>query len=362
MLARTEDYRKTQRLIEGAEFFQRPQVMKAARELFAAKDENGPISLSSSLANNADKLIQDNLPIIVTNLEIDQTIFFSNEPVKLVNSIQELEQEIAEWGVLNRVFIPIFEIDEEALPFLRILYTNHGLVVPPLFGPKNSYRFTNRKSLSALELTWSQIDRISHWDLITHENLTEALEITSRIPGDVIEIGVYKGGTALTILNYLQFSARVEDINSMNKKCFFLDTFDGFDEPAHKNPDQIWRGTHKLFGTDSTLSYVRQTLETAEFNFSLLERDIITDELPTEIYQISFAHIDVDSYLATSAALRKVGPKISRGGIILLEDPPGTPSLYGAYFAMREFLDSPIGFSFTSIFKQSHYMLLRTND
>jgi hypothetical protein len=39
--------------------------------------------------------------------------------------------------------------------------------------------------------------------LTVHENICEALEITKDVEGDYVEVGVYKGGSALTALNYL---------------------------------------------------------------------------------------------------------------------------------------------------------------
>ena len=50
--------------------------------------------------------------------------------------------------------------------------------------------------------------------LTTHENICEALEITKDMEGDYVEVGVYKGGTALTALNYLH------KINSKKKHIY----------------------------------------------------------------------------------------------------------------------------------------------
>jgi len=46
------------------------------------------------------------------------------------------------------------------------------------------------------------------------------------------------------------------------------------------------------------------------------------------------------------------------GGIIVCEDPPCTPMLYGAYVALREFLEMPEGRRFMPLLKGSQYYLV----
>ena len=51
--------------------------------------------------------------------------------------------------------------------------------------------------------------------------------------------------------------------------------------------------------------------------------------------------------------------KIVSGGIIICEDPPSTPALYGALLAMEKFLNTEEGKNYVKIFKGSQYFLLR---
>jgi hypothetical protein len=57
--------------------------------------------------------------------------------------------------------------------------------------------------------------------------------------------------------------------------------------------------------------------------------------------------------------LIKISPLIQTEGIILLEDPPGTPLLYGSFVAMEEFLNTPEGQKYLKIYKEHHYLLFK---
>ena len=189
--------------------------------------------------------------------------------------------------------------------------------------------------------TWKLAERVSHLDPTIHENLCEALELTRSLEGDVVEIGTYKGGSALTMLNYLN------------------ETFEGFDyEVAEKSSDVIWKGTHQLLGAEETMAFVSETLNSANTPYKMIRANICVDELPIEIRSISVANIDVDMYEATRDAFRKVAPLIVSGGIIISEDSTSTPGLYGAFVAMHEFLATEIGSRFTTLHKGSQYFLI----
>ena len=73
--------------------------------------------------------------------------------------------------------------------------------------------------------------------------------------------------------------------------------------------------------------------------FELVISNIIRDALPGGAKQVAVAFLDVDSYEATLAGLRKLQERVVVGGVILLDDAAATPKLAGALLAMHEFLD-----------------------
>jgi len=190
--------------------------------------------------------------------------------------------------------------------------------------------------------------------LNTHENICEALEITKNVEGDYLEIGVYEGGSALTALNYLN------QIN-LKKKTYLLDTFEGFNyKDSENSSDVIWHKSHFIDNEEKTKVFLKEILKDFS-NYELITNNICKDDLPEKIKSISLAHIDVDLYEATLEAIKKVSRRLSKNGIIMCEDPVNTPVLYGALYAMENFLKSEEGKGFIKIFKKNHYFLMKQN-
>lgn len=167
-----------------------------------------------------------------------------------------------------------------------------------------------------------------HFCPVDFENIFQALEICKNLDGDYVEIGSFKGDSASAALNYMN-KAGIE------KKSYFIDTFEGFDyEDAYNSEDAQWQNTHK----DTSFDEVKKRLKIYP-NARVIQGNIITDELPSEIQKIAITNIDVDMYDAVKAALYKVKDKIVHNGIIIAEDYGHTPSLIGAQKATLEFLD-----------------------
>jgi hypothetical protein len=277
---------------------------------------------------------------------------FHAEIVKLENLTEE--------QIKNGIFYVYFLSDSDAYKVLRRIKDLGGKYIPHLNYSKTNYRYVDRLALHALKNTWSQSRRLSHLNLLTHENICEALSITKDIEGDYVEIGVYLGGSALTALNYLDQVAVVEKGTQATKKAYLLDTYNGFNyEEAFASSDIRWAGTHVLYGVDKTIEYIHNTLSDVNTEYELIVSNICRDDLPSSIIKISVANIDVDMYEPTLDALFKVAPRMSLGGIIICEDPASTPGLYGAYLAMMEFLDSGPGKSFIRVFKGAQYFLIK---
>jgi hypothetical protein len=264
--------------------------------------------------------------------------------------------------IADGVFYICFRFDSDAIPLVRRIKDAGGIFIPHRAYQKTEYRFISRPACRAIEKTLTRRKRISHFDVLSHENICEALEITAELPGDFVEIGVYRGGSALTALNMLdELHAARPDLPK--KRAWLFDTFTGFDYPeAQASSDRIWAGTHALFGLEQTIAYIDETLKDTKTEHKLIASNICADELPGEIRAIAVANVDVDIYDATLAALEKVAPRMLPGGIIVCEDPPTTPDLYGAMLAMEEFLQSEIGRKFVKVFKSNQYFLIRRHD
>ena len=282
-----------------------------------------------------------------------------------INKIKNLN-DLSKKDIYNSFFFIALHSDDLILEDIKKIIDNHGFFRPffvsrsqtiNTFETTTSYRFTNINCLKSLNNTFKKLDRISHFGMstvTTHENICEALEITKDVKGDYVEVGVYKGGSAFTALNYLH------QINS-KKKAYLLDTYEGFNyEESEKSSDITWHKSHFIDKEEKMKSYLKETFKDFN-NYKLITNNVCKDNLPEEINAISVANIDVDLYEATFEAIKKVSKKLSNKGIIMCEDPVYTPATYGAYYAMEKFLNSTEGKGFVKIFKKGHYFLMKLN-
>jgi hypothetical protein len=268
-------------------------------------------------------------------------------------------KELTEREISAGVFYIYYLCDSDAIPELERIQKYGGIYIPHLRFDKTSYRFINRLALNALLKTESKANRISHFGSIVHENICEALFMTRDIEGDYIEVGVYKGGSALTALYFLD-ELSASGLSHTKRMAWLLDTFDGFTySEADKSSDVIWAGTHKLLGPEQTISYITETFSDVKNSYSLIKNNICADQLPKLIEKIAVANIDVDMYEPTLASLQKISPHMAAGGVIICEDAASTPGLYGALLAMEEFLKCEEGKSYTKIFKGGQYFLIK---
>jgi hypothetical protein len=257
----------------------------------------------------------------------------------------------------SSVFYVYFTFDSDALPELKRIVENGGKFIPNLEWSKTFYRFVDKSCYTALVKTWSKKQRISHLNILVHENICEAISITRELSGDYLEIGVYKGGTLLTAINYL---SEISQYTKTPRKVVGLDTFDGFNySQARQSNDIIWSGFSSFLSKSEAMNYVKFTLTNKLVDFEIHALNICSDQIPSSVKSISVAYIDVDMYEAFRDSLIAVHPLLQKGGIIICEDPAATPALYGAYLAMQEFLESSVGSQYIKIFKSGSYFLLK---
>ncbi len=270
-----------------------------------------------------------------------------------IHSIDDIDPGL----IKDSAFLVFFHTDEDYFYTLKKIKDNKGkfLSLWSTF-PKTRYIWVDKYAMLAVDKTFSFGNKVSHLTLDIHETICLCLNITKNLPGDYVEIGVYKGGSALTTLHYMSYSG-------IKRKAYFFDTFDGMTyQEAHDSSDVVWDNTHVLWGVEQTMQYVGGLLKTTGQDFELIQSNICRDELPSEINQIAVCNVDVDIYEATLDALIKVAPLMVKGGIIIAEDPTSTPALGGALVAMEEFLMTPIGKKFMKILHKAQYLLIKIDD
>lgn len=142
--------------------------------------------------------------------------------------------------------------------------------------------------------------------------------IENNIPGDVIETGVWRGGTVI----FMRAILKAFDVD--DKTVWVADSFEGLPKP----------NTQLYIADENDIHYVfdelRISLEVVKSNFDkygLLDNQVkflkgwFKDTLPTApIEKLSILRLDGDMYESTMDGLINLYPKLSIGGYCIVDD------------------------------------------
>jgi len=150
----------------------------------------------------------------------------------------------------------------------------------------------------------------------------EIFKKTATISGDFVECGVFKG-TSLA-----RFALMRELFGSQNSsKIIAFDVFsDSFPNTGYKEDKKIRKDWIKKAGGSSiSISQMKKVFKNQKVeNYELVAGDI-TKTLPKYIkknphLKISLLNIDIDFVESTYSSLEHLYPRVSKGGIILLDN------------------------------------------
>jgi O-methyltransferase len=143
------------------------------------------------------------------------------------------------------------------------------------------------------------------------EELVDAAR--SAPPGDFVEVGVYRGGSAVLL---------AEVARATGRRLFLFDTFTGI--PFRDAVDRHEVGDF----SDTSLEMVREAVPDATFCVG-----VFPDTMPDDIGPIALAHVDCDQYRSVHDCCAHLGPRMAPGGVMVFDDPN---VLDGASQAVRE--------------------------
>jgi O-methyltransferase len=153
---------------------------------------------------------------------------------------------------------------------------------------------------------WDQIRSHTLVDQARLYELWELLGQTEEISGDILEVGVWRGGSAALL-----------GLRGSGKKLYLADTFAGVAKAGTRDP-YYTGGEH----SDTSIDRVEAFLHSLALrNFELLP-GIFPDETAHRIADRTFAfcHIDVDVYESAKDVFHWVWPRVPLGGIIVFDD------------------------------------------
>lgn len=167
--------------------------------------------------------------------------------------------------------------------------------------------------------------------------LYKAINNTSHLPGDIVELGTYKGHSTLLM-------AKATLKNDKPKIIYAIDSFEGLSSPSDndlsiKYPVSAANGFDSLEGLMS--ADINQFIEVSSpYNNIIPIKGFVpavlndTPHLSQKVY--SLIHIDLDLYEPIKYSLEFFAPRLLKGGIIVLDD-YGSLNWPGAFKSVNEF-------------------------
>jgi hypothetical protein len=194
------------------------------------------------------------------------------------------------------------------------------------------------------------IDRASPYTMTGAPRLQALIDATRYvvardIPGDFVECGVWRGGSVLAMILTLQ------ELGVDDRTIHLFDTFEGMtaptehdvsrlDRPARETWEQAqasderpWNGLFdpKSFNEDA----VRATLAATGYPAERLRfvRGPVEETLPQQdLGPLALLRLDTDWYESTKAEMEHLYPRLSAGGVLIIDD-------YGHWDGARRAVD-----------------------
>ena len=186
---------------------------------------------------------------------------------------------------------------------------------------------------------WSVMD---HWPLYCgvrnmarYLAIYEIFKTTIAVPGHVAEFGTWRGAN----LMFLGKMLRIFECHS-TKMLHCFDSFEGLTEFHDKDGRAIeTKGAYK-----GSLEELKDFMDLYEMNDEIaIHKGLIEDTLPKLLSEesslsFSFVYCDVDLYQGTKTILENLHPRLSAGGVFVLDE-WNDPENPGETTAVREFLE-----------------------
>jgi hypothetical protein len=167
--------------------------------------------------------------------------------------------------------------------------------------------------------------------------------VKNDIPGDIVECGVWKGGSMMAVAKTLL------DLGHLDRQLYLFDTFEGMTRPQDVDVSYTGSKTSEKFEKRkitnnsshwcfASLDEVKRAMyetgyDRAKISFvkGKVERTIPNNAPQT----ISLLRLDTDWYESTRHELLHLYPRLSHGGVIIIDD-------YGHFLGARKAVDEYI--------------------
>jgi O-methyltransferase len=196
------------------------------------------------------------------------------------------------------------------------------------------------------------IREVRPWTMTSAERiyaLIQAVRYVSAndIAGDIVECGVWKGGSMAAIARTL---LQLQDVK---RDLYLFDTFEGMPEPTMKDVDYSGKQAAKVLQdevgsrcADAPLEQVKEILCGTGYPREKIHfvRGRVEETIPASApVSIALLRLDTDWYASTKHELVHLFPRLAKAGVIIIDD-------YGHWRGSREACDE--------YFMQNHIPIL----
>jgi O-methyltransferase len=154
--------------------------------------------------------------------------------------------------------------------------------------------------------------------------------VEHKIPGDIVECGVWRGGSMMVVARVLlQFG-------DADRHLYLFDTFEGMTAPTEKDAQipygeksaaELLAKAKKEVSTSlwccSPIDEVKQNISRTGYDFDKVHfvKGRVEDTIPADApHSISLLRLDTDWYESTRHELVHLFPRLSVGGVLILDD------------------------------------------
>ena len=217
---------------------------------------------------------------------------------------------------------------------------------------KGSFEFPPEFPSDFTESDIEIIKKVKPFTLTSNERIYALLQATkyvihNDVPGDIIECGVWKGGSMMAVA--LTLLKEKKD----KKDLYLFDTYEGMSKPTDLDVSFEGKKANSQFeenkkSEDSTdwcfasLDEVKQNVMKTDYSTEKLHfiKGKVENTLPEYApKQISLLRLDTDWYESTKHALNHLFPRLVSGGVLILDDYgywAGAKKAVDEYFAQNK--------------------------
>ena len=175
------------------------------------------------------------------------------------------------------------------------------------------YNYVKKYTMTGERRVMSLLDSVSYIE--KHE-----------IPGDIVECGVWAGGSMMAV------AKKLIHLNNQSRSLYLYDTFEGMTKPSEHDKsthgpaietfNAMQQDSHNAWcyaGIDEVRENMRST-GYADEKIEFIKGDVLKTIPGTIPERISLLRLDTDFYESTLHELEHLFPRLSKHGIIILDD------------------------------------------